>query len=256
MYPIQRSCAIRSARAKISTLACWILFLLGPYIAPAQQTNNPPQTVAPSAVNDTSLRDGNYVLQRGDEIAIKAYEHGDLDETVRIRPDGKISVQLASDVPAAGMTPSELSQTLSDVYAKFVKEPRISIIVRNFAAQRIYVGGEVLQPGVLPMSGEITVLGAIMQAGGFRPTARKDNILLLRDNGAGGKNVQFLNVKKLLSTGGSDIKLQAFDVVYVPQSKIAKVDQFVDQYIRQVIPGNLNAGFTYLLGSTAVLAPK
>lgn len=249
MDVLESCCGIRN-------LICWICFLFSPCILFARQGSETPSARPASSTNNPVLREGSYVLQKGDEIAIKAYEHPDLEETVRVRPDGKISVQLAPDVPAAGMTPSELSETLSQVYSKFVKEPRISIIVRNFSAQRIYVGGEVLQPGVLPMAGDITVLGAIMQAGGFRPTARKDSILLLRDNGAGGKNVQFLNIKKLLAAGGLDIRLQPFDVVYVPQSKIAKVDQFVDQYIRQVIPGNLNAGFTYLLGSTAVLSPK
>ncbi len=256
MQKTSRSRATEKRKTEILNLVCWIFIILVPAVLSAQQSTQSLPAAGAAAVSDSTLRDGNYVLQRGDEISIKAYEHSDLDETVRIRPDGKISVQLASDVPAAGMTPGELSQALSQVYLKFVKEPRISIIVRTFAAQRIYVGGEVLQPGVLTMSSDITVLGAIMQAGGFRPSARKDNVMLLRNNGAGGKSVQFLNLKRLLTNGGSDINLQPFDVVYVPQSKIAKVDQFVDQYIRQVIPGNLSAGFSYLLGSTAVLAPK
>jgi protein involved in polysaccharide export with SLBB domain len=154
------------------------------------------------------------------------------------------------------MTPIELSRALDRAYGEFFKEPRISVIVRSFAAEKVYVAGEVLQPGVLPVSGDVTILGAVMQAGGFRPTARKDSILLLRNDGRGGKSVHLVNLKRLLSKGGSDLKLQPFDLVYVPQSRIAKVDQFVDQYVRQVLPGTLTGGFTYLFGSTVFLPTK
>ena len=237
---------------------CAVLFslvLLG-CLSFGQQPSTSPPGPGSTSPSQVALRDGNYVLQVGDELLIKAFEHSDLDETVRIRPDGRISVQLIPDITAADLTPSELSSALDRAYKKFFTEPRISVIVRSFAAERVYVGGEVLQPGVLPISGDVTILGAVMQAGGFRPTARKDSILLLRNDGQGGKSVQLVNVKRLLSKGGSDMKLQPFDVVYVPQSRIAKVDQFVDQWIRQVLPGTLTGGFTYLFGSTVFLPTK
>jgi len=238
------------------SLICWVFVLASVVLVPAQQVPQPLPAPGTTSPPDATLRDGKYVLQTGDELLIEAFEHPDLEETVRIRPDGQISLKLVSDIAAAGMTPSELSRALDRAYGEFFIEPRVSVIVRSFAAEQVYVGGEVLQPGVLPISGDMTILGAVMRAGGFRPTARKDSILLLRNYGQGGKSVELVNLKRLLSKGGSDIKLQPFDVVYVPQSRIAKVDQFIDQHIRQVLPGTLAGGFTYLSGSTVFLPTK
>jgi polysaccharide biosynthesis/export protein len=237
-------------KINIPNVIGWLSVVTSVVLASAQQ---PPAPMADQGPPSTTA---GYVLHAGDELMIKAFQHPDLDEVVRIRPDGRLSLQLVSDIAAAGMTPTELSKALDKVYAQFFKNPNISVIVRTFASEQVYVGGEVFQPGVQPMLGEVTVLGAVMRAGGFRPTARTNNIVLLRNDGHGGKGVELVDVKHLLSKGGPDMMLQPFDVIFVPQSKIAKVDQFVDQYVRQLIPASLTGGFTYLFGSTAVLAAK
>lgn len=245
-----------TVKINIPTVIGWLSVLTSVVLVYAQQASQPIPDQGPPSTASTASQDGGYVLHAGDELMIKAFQHPDLDEAVRIRPDGRLSLQLVSDIAAAGMTPSELSRALDRAYGEFFKNPRISVIVRTFASEQIYVGGEVLQPGVQQIVGEMTILGAVMRAGGFRPTARTSSILLLRNDGHGGKGVELVDLKRLLSKGGPDRMLQPFDVVFVPQSKIAKVDQFVDQYVRQVIPGSLNGGFSYLFGSTAVLAAK
>jgi protein involved in polysaccharide export with SLBB domain len=243
-------------KINIPTVIGWLSVLTSVVLVSAQQASPPVPDQGPPSTASTASHDGGYLLHAGDELMIKAFQHPDLDEVVRIRPDGRLSLQLVSDIAAAGMTPTELSRALDGAYEEFFKEPKISVIVRTFAAEQIFVGGEVLQPGVQPLVGDMTILGAVMRAGGFRPTARSNGILLLRNDGHGGKGVELVDVKRLLSKGGPDMMLQPFDVVFVPQSKIAKVDQFVDQYVRQVIPASLTGGFTYLFGSTAVLAAK
>ena len=199
------------------------------------------------------LRDGLYVLQRGDEISVRVFRLPELDDTVRIRPDGKISVPLLDNLDAAGATTKELADTLTKRYAELFKEPQVSVIVRSFANLKVYVGGEVGQPGAVPLVGDLTLVGAVFQAGGFRTTARLDSVVLVRNDGQDRPIIQKLNVKDIIGKGTPDIALRPFDIVYVPESRIRKVNRFVDEYIRQLIPITATAGFTYLMGDTAII---
>jgi polysaccharide export outer membrane protein len=114
---------------------------------------------------------------------------------------------------------------------------------------QVYVGGEVGRPGLVALQGEMTTLQAVLQAGGTLRTGKMNEILLLRKSGHDKPLLMRLDLRKVLS-GQQDQPLQPFDVVYVPKTKIASVNQFVEQYIRNVLPLHLNAGFSYLLGAT------
>ncbi|HYP13786.1 MAG TPA: polysaccharide biosynthesis/export family protein [Bryobacteraceae bacterium] len=227
--------------------------------APAQTTpstagNPAPHGATGGVVPTVPKADAKYVLQVGDEISIKVFRNPELDDTVKIGPDERISTMLFNDVRVAGMTVDQLRAELTQTYAKIIRDPQVSVIVRNFANLKVFVGGEVERPGLMPISGKMTVLTAVLQAGGFKPTARTENVILVRNNGLDQPVVMALNVKSMAKGAVRDIDLQSFDVVYVPMSKIARLDRFVDQYIRQAIPVNLSAGFTYLLspGSSVI----
>jgi protein involved in polysaccharide export with SLBB domain len=195
---------------------------------------------------------GPYVLQRGDQITIKVYSHPELDDTMTIRPDGRISLVLLDDVNAADLTTDNLDTVLTERYSKYFRDPEVTVIVRTFANRRVYVGGEVVQPMAVELVGELTALSAVFRAGGFMKTARTDSVVLLRNDGNNRPLIQTLDLKKVLAQGDGDIRLRPFDVVFVPKSRIASVDQFVDQYMRQLVPITLTAGFTYILGGTAI----
>jgi protein involved in polysaccharide export with SLBB domain len=198
------------------------------------------------------VKDGYYVLQKGDEIDIKVFQQSQLDETVRVRPDGRISAMLLDDLLVAGLTTRELREQLTANYAKLFREPQVSVIVKEFANLKIYVGGEVGQPGALPLVGDMTALAAVLQAGGMKPTAKPEGAVLLRNEG--GKPVATrIDLEQIVKHGAADVPLQPFDVVYVPRSKIATVDRAVDQYVRQLIPLTLTAGFSYILGNNVVV---
>ena len=208
---------------------------------------------APVGSGDTPsslIRDGLYVLQMGDEISIRVFKLPELDEIVKVRPDGKISTVLLSDVGAAGLTTQELANVLLKRYAEFFKDPQVSVILKNFSNMKVYVGGEVGQPGLLTLAGRLTVASAVIQAGGLRSSARMDSVMLVRNDGQNQPVVRSINLKDVFRKGAPDIPLQPFDLIYVPESRIRRVDRFVDEYIRQLIPITATAGFTYLLGSS------
>src|SRR5205823_922525 len=117
-----------------------------PVIVNRDPSVNPTEPLTAPAAVPVAVAQGEYVLQRGDDVEIRAYNQPELDSTLRIRPDGKVSLLLLNDVQAAGLTPAQLSQFLTEAFSKHFRRPRITVIVKSFAAQTVYVGGEVAQP--------------------------------------------------------------------------------------------------------------
>ena len=188
-----------------------------------------------------------YRLHAGDLIDIKFYYNDALSDTVRIRPDGRISVQLLGDVEAAGRTPEELRTLLLERYASYQRNPDLVVIVREFSAQMVYVGGEVRTPGPVQTFGSLTAMRAVMASGGFKDSAQPSTVVVLRQRPGGDPLFMTLDLKDpLQGASGEDVLLQPFDVVFVPKSRIARMDQFVDQYIRQLLPFTATVGFTWI----------
>lgn len=191
-------------------------------------------------------------LKPGDQIEIKFRFWPDLNDTQVIRPDGMISLQLVDDVKVAGLTPKELDDKLTSLYASKLKNPEITVIVRSLADQRYYVGGEVANPGLVTMQGKVDVLQAVISAGGLKETASPQSVIVIR-KGQKGKPVPYrVNLKNCLyrTHDAADFILQPNDIVYVPKSFIANADQFVDQYIAKLLlVRGVGLGFNYELHS-------
>ncbi len=184
-----------------------------------------------------------YIIHPGDTLDIKFFYNKELDEQVMVRPDGRISLQLVHDVMAAGLSTDELIKVLSTKYEPFLKDPEISVIVKKFDAQRVYVDGEVYRPGMVEMGGYMDVMQAIASAGGMKESALEDEILVIRHNGLGKPLVMKVDLAKAKEMDPSqNIRLHAYDIVYVPKSAIAHVNTWVDLYIRKNIPINLDFG--------------
>src|SRR2546422_1334760 len=90
---------------------------------------------------------GEYRLQPGDLLRVKFLYHPELDVKVPIRPDGSITLQLAGDIRAAGLTTTEFEKVIKDRTSDRLREPEISVMVAQLGEQKVYVGGEVRIPG-------------------------------------------------------------------------------------------------------------
>jgi protein involved in polysaccharide export with SLBB domain len=214
----------------------------------------PKDTVAASATATTVAPSVDYLMQVGDQIELKLYYHPELNETITIRPDGKISLQLVGEVMAAGRSPEALSKDLVELYSRQgLRSPSVAVLLRKSAGQRVFVGGEVGSPRMVTHEGRLTLSQAVIDAGGFKSTANRSAIVLLRDHGDGGAVVTTVNFDKDVLKAGRDIPLQPYDIVIVPQSGIARANQFVEQYLSRMIPTWLTFGFSYVLGSTVVV---
>ena len=203
-----------------------------------------------SIERDRSAPLPDYQFVAGDTIEVKFFYNPDMNEAVQIRPDGKIALPLIGDVNLKGKTVAEASRMIEELYIPHLKTPRVTIQIRAYAAQKVYVGGEVLRPGVVNLSSELTLLDAIMEAGGKKNTGSSALVILIRKTAESAPQVQ----KILLKADGSELSdpamnllLRPYDIVLVPESKIARVDRWVDQYIRQFVPFTLYSSFSYIL---------
>lgn len=178
-----------------------------------------------------------YRLQVHDVVEVKFWGIEELDQRVRIRPDGKISLPYVDDVEAAGLTPAELDERLVEAYAPELARPEITVVVAETGAL-VYVGGEVGDEGVVSLRGGLTMLQAIQAAGGFTTTARRREVLLIRRPAGGEPIARSVNLRPVLSGAdpGLDLPLEASDIIFVPRTKIANVNLFVQQYVNQILP--------------------
>jgi len=195
------------------------------------------QTVQPDATEMLPHLEPTAALAPGDVIDIKFFNVPELNESQAVRPDGRIALQLVGEIIAQGKTPAQLRQELNALYAPHLKKPDVTVIVRSFQSRRVYVGGEVNMPAVLPMPGTMTALEAIMQAGGFNlRTAQVKNVVIIRhkDGKRYGASLDFRDV--LEGKPDSEFELEPLDVVYVPRTKIVRISQWIDQHVNQMIP--------------------
>jgi protein involved in polysaccharide export with SLBB domain len=185
-----------------------------------------------------------YRMLPGDELEIRYYNNPELDTQQPVRPDGLVSLPYVGQVRAAGRTPEELEGLLVEDYRAELTQPDISVIVQEYAPQRVYVGGEVVSPAAIDIHGPLTTFQAIQEAGGFRDTARVRQVVVMRQAADGqwlGRAVDLRDVRSGANPS-ADIFLRPTDIVFVPRTNIASVNQFVRQYVRDASPINLSVG--------------
>jgi polysaccharide biosynthesis/export protein len=183
--------------------------------AQAVSSNGRARTASDTRV-PVSVAPSDYVIGADDTLHISVWKENDLTATVPVRPDGKISLPLLNDVPAAGMTPMQLADSITEKLKKYIADPRVTVVVTAMNSQRIYVLGEVLHTGAMPLLPNMTVLQALSSAG-FTQFANLKAIYLLRMQN--GKQVKIpFNYKQAVKGGDvqQNIVLQKGDTIVVP----------------------------------------
>jgi protein involved in polysaccharide export with SLBB domain len=211
-----------------------------------------------------------YVLHAGDDIEIKFAYAPALNETLKVRPDGMVQLQLVGAVAVAGLTSEEVKDVLQSRYASYVRKPELAVILRKAVSQnvlvgehsvradadtmrpdivvrsavttQVFIGGEVARPGALAYRPGMTVLQAMLEAGGKLPTAELRNVKVLR-KGDSGLIVIERNMHDLLA---QDMLLAASDVVLVPQTRVATTAEMLNEYVFKLLPFVRNSTFSYV----------
>ena len=157
-----------------------------------------------------------YVIGADDTLRISVWKEPDLSELLPVRPDGKISMPLLNDIPAAGLTPLQLKDSITEKLKKFIADPRVTVVVTAMNSQRIFVSGEVLHSGPTSLLPHMTMLQALSQAG-FTQFANLKGIYLLRTENGKQEKIPF-NYKEVIKGNHPEqnIMLKPGDTVVVP----------------------------------------
>ncbi len=175
----------------------------------AGKNEKPAEEASVAAAND-------YVIGADDTLHISVWKEPDLSVTLPVRPDGKISMPLLDDIPAAGMTPVLLKELITARLKKFIADPRVTVVVTAMNSRRIFVTGEVTHTGPIPLLPHMTMLQALAQAG-FTQFANLKAIYVLRTEG--GKQVKLpFNYKEVVKGNHPEqnIFLKPGDTIVVP----------------------------------------
>jgi polysaccharide biosynthesis/export protein len=178
---------------------------------PKADKNIPP---APAAVPQDLPSD--YVIGADDQLHIMVWNEQNFNETVPVRPDGKISMPLLNDVQAAGLTPLQLKDSLTEKLKKYIADPRVTVVVVAMNSRRIFVTGEVVHTGPMALLPHMTMLQALAEAG-FTQFANLKGIYLLRTENGQQTKLRF-NYKEVVKGNHPEqnILLRPGDTVVVP----------------------------------------
>ncbi len=178
-----------------------------------------------------------YRLQPGDRVSIRFPFQKELNEKVSVRPDGKVSLEAAGEIQAAGLTTKQLAELVAERSSRVARDPQVYVNLDDFAEERVYVGGEVNQPGYVSFREDMTPLQAILERGGFKDTASVENVLRLERQGDGSFTSERIDLEAVVENGLPEkVRLSPDDIVFVPKSGIAKANLVIQQYIRNMLP--------------------
>jgi protein involved in polysaccharide export with SLBB domain len=185
-----------------------------------------PSALAPPVMTE-------YLVHVGDELRILVVDQPEFTAVVKVKPDGKISVPGAGEVLATGRSLQEITEEIRTELLRLIRYPDVSVMLSSF----VYVLGEVRVPGDHAYMPEMTVLHALGAAAGAERSAKLSSVLVLRRTGPSSLDVYRVDLEAAVDGNamGRDLYLQPYDVVFVPRTFIAEVNNFVDQFIRQNI---------------------
>ena len=173
--------------------------------------------MAPAASSPVAANDPDYKIGPQDVLTITVWKEPEVSREVPVRPDGKISLPLLNDVEAAGLTPMQLANSLTESLKKFISSPQVTVMVKEINSRRVYVIGEVVRAGTFPLLPKMTVLQIVSSCGGFTQFANPKKIYVLRTKDGKQAKIPF-NYKDVVSGKNPEqnIELQPGDTVVVP----------------------------------------
>lgn len=165
-----------------------------------------------------------YVIGPLDQLTIFVWRNPELGAKVQVRPDGRITTPLITDMPAVGKTPSMLAEDIRLQLSQFIEEPLVSVIVNEFAgtfSQQVRIVGATEKPASIPYRANMTLLDAMIAVGGLSEFAAGNRARLIRFDKASGRQREYkVRLGDLLKKGDSkaNVMLMPGDVIIIPES--------------------------------------
>jgi polysaccharide export outer membrane protein len=175
-------------------------------------------------------RNQRYLIQPSDVLEIHYRYSPEFDQTVTIQPDGFASLQLVGDLKLQSLTVNQAKAAILDKASQRLKDPEITVVLKEFEKPYFVVGGEVASPGRFEMRGTVTALQAVAMAGGFKAaSAKHSQVILYRRVGPDLAKAEILDLKAAMSPSSTEplADLHSGDLLIVPQNRISKIERFV-----------------------------
>lgn len=158
-----------------------------------------------------------FTIGAEDMLSVLVWREKDLSLDVAVRPDGYITLPLVNDVLAAGKTPSQLRDHLQQLLRAYIKEPNVTVVVREIKSRKVFITGKVVRPGVYPLLSPLRAMDLIAVAGGLMPMADGAHVSVLR-NDKGARISLPIDYTQLLrgQRVWQDVLLRPGDTIVVP----------------------------------------
>ena len=177
-----------------------------------------------------SERDPRYRLQPTDVVEIHYRYTPEFDQTVTVQPDGFVTLEIVGDLKLQTLTLEQAKTAILEKASQRLKDPEVTLVLKEFEKPYFMVGGEVANPGRFEMRGSITAIQAIAMAGGFKTaSAKHSQVILFRRVGADLAQTKILDLKAAMSTKHPEplSDLRSGDLLIVPQNRVSKIERFV-----------------------------
>ena len=170
-----------------------------------------------------------YRLSKSDTVDLNFTFSPDFNQSLTVQPDGFVALKGAGALLAEGLTIPQMQLAVADAYRSFLREPEITVTLKDFDKPYFLASGEVARPGKYELRGDLTVNEAVAIAGGFTQQARHSQVILFRRISAYVAESHVLDLKKMLDSHdiGEDMHLRPGDFIFVPQSRISKIRKYV-----------------------------
>jgi polysaccharide export outer membrane protein len=186
---------------------------------------------------DWSDQEPDYRFYPGDEIEVSVPSAVELNKSVVVQPDGRVALPLIAPVMAADRTIAELEGSITQAYSSQLLRPQAQVSIKSTAPLKVFVGGEVGNPGVYDMAGDGDALRAVIQAGGFKNSSKRSAVVIIRRGPNGRAMLRTADLLSGMTSGKADlVPLRRFDIVYVPRSGVSEAGLFMQQYFRDLLP--------------------
>ncbi|MGA9527627.1 MAG: polysaccharide biosynthesis/export family protein [Terriglobales bacterium] len=213
--------------------------------APAESSKNPERNGGTSSMNGMVAQSDKagdlgdpafggerhplYRLTKSDVVDVNFTFSPDYNQSVTVQPDGYVVLKGVGTVMAEGLTLPQLQHAVGEAYSGVLRQPEITVALKEFDKPYFLASGEVARPGKYELRGDLTVNEAIAIAGGFTQQARHSQVVVFRRVSADVAETHVLDLKKMLDSRNlrEDLHLRPGDFVYVPQNRISKVRKFV-----------------------------
>lgn len=174
-------------------------------------------------------REPRYRIQPNDVVEVHFRYTPEYNVTATVEPDGFISIEVVGDVKVTGLTLAEASAAIAKQAGTRLKDPEVTVHLKDFVKPHFVVAGEVNHPGTYELRGQVTTIQAIAMSGGFKESSKQSKVILLRRINAEYAEVKVIDLKKLMSPSSirEDVALRADDMLVVPKNVLSKVEPIV-----------------------------